>query len=110
MKTRFVSNPSFHDELGNSPQFRRFMGQAGRAVQAGIRDNLPVGRRGGRMARPFGTRTFSTTEGAGREVSVAVGTRWKLGHIIEFGGPHSAAYSPVRKAAIQSGMRFDRGR
>lgn len=106
---RFQPNPAFLDELGNDPKFRRYLANQGLKVKNGIRGNLPSGAGGGRDVAPYARKSFAEIEGVGREVEVHVGTKWRLGHIIEFGSTNNPAYAPLRKSAIQSGLRFEGG-
>jgi hypothetical protein len=110
MSIRFQPNRSLPDDLGNDPAFRRMLLSKGIAVRKGIAAQLPVGRTGGRRVAPFARQAFAEPDGTGRDVSVAVGTRWRLGHIIEFGSARSRAYAPVQRAALAAGLRFQRGR
>lgn len=109
MSRRFIPNPGFPDELGNSPGMRRMLKGAAEAVQDGIAAELPSGRTGGRRVAPYATQSFATVQGTGRDAHGVAGTRWKLAHIIEFGSINNPAYAPLRKAAIRTGMRFEAG-
>lgn len=106
---RFEPSRRLPDDLGNDPAFRRMLLSKGIAVRKGIADQLPSGRTGGRRVAPFARQAFAEPDGTGRDVSVAVGTRWRLGHIIEFGSVNSPAYAPVQRAAMAAGLRFERG-
>jgi hypothetical protein len=108
MALRFKPNPSLDDEMGNDPAMRRVLLGASIGVRKGIAANLPGRGASGRTAG-FSRRAYAEVEGAGREVHGVVGTRWRLGHIIEFGSVHNPAYSPLRKSVLQSGMRFAGG-
>lgn len=108
-RVRYEPNPAMLDELGNDQQFRRFLLARGIDVKRGIKTQLPVGKTGGRRVKSFAGLSYADMDGAGRDVAVAVGTRWRLGHLIEFGGPRNPAYAPVRKAAVAAGLRFEEG-
>jgi hypothetical protein len=109
MRMRFQPNPNFQRELGNSEGVRRALLQAGIGVKKEIPNHTPTGRTGGRRVRAFNRKLFADIEGSGGDVHVDVGTRWRLGHIIEFGSATSPAYAPVRKAVRASGLRFREG-
>ena len=109
MKVRFMLNPALMDELGNDQSFRRWLGSAAGEVRAAIPSHLPRGKGGGRRVAAFARKSYHTVDGAGRTVHAEVGTKWRLGHIVEFGSVNNPAYSPVRKAARASGMRFTEG-
>ena len=106
---RFEPNPAMNDELGNDPRFRRWLLARTIDVKGAIPDHLPSGRTGGKRVAAFGRKSFAEVEGTGRNVEGTVGTKWRLGHLIEFGSATNPAYAPVRKAVRAMGMRFEEG-
>ena len=107
-RIKFKANPAFPDEMGNDPEFRQMLLGNAVAVRKAIPGNLPSGAHGGRRVEPFAEKSFAEIEGSGRDVHCLVGTKWRVGPIIEFGSRNSPAYAPVRKSAMQSGLRFVR--
>jgi hypothetical protein len=111
MTARYVPNPNLAAQLGSDPTFRRMLLGQSIAVKKNIPENLPTGKSGGRRVAPFGKRSFAEVEGVGRAVHGVVGTRWRLGPIIEWGSINSPAYGVLRKSVLQAGLRFvPRGR
>lgn len=106
---RFQPSRRLPDDLGNDPKFRRMLLSQGIAVRKGIAAQLPSGRTGGRRVAPFARQAFAELAGTGRDAHVAVGTRWRLGHLFEFGSVNTAVHAPVQRAAIAAGLRFERG-
>jgi hypothetical protein len=109
MSIRFRPDPGLADELGGDPAFRRWVLARAIDVRKEIPSRLPVGRSGGRRVQAFARKSFAEVEGTGRDVHAVVGTKWRLGHIIEFGSVNNPAYAPVRKSVLALGMRFEEG-
>lgn len=106
---RFKLNPRVTDELGDDPWLQRFMLARGIDVRKTMRGNLPSGKTGGRRVAQFSKQGYAEIEGTGADLRVEAGSRWRLAHIIEYGGPYNPAYAPVRKAVAQLGLRFEEG-
>jgi hypothetical protein len=104
MDVRFEHDPSFTDDLTANEQFQdAFTGMA-----RGLKSQVKLPGRGLRSG-PFLKKWFAEPVGTGRGWGVAVGTRWRLGHIIEFGSVNNPAYAPLRKAVAATGMRYQDG-
>lgn len=106
-RVRIDINPALAAELGADPRFRRSLLARGIDVRKAIAGNLPSGRGGGRRVAAFARKAYADLAGSGADVEVHVGTRWRLGHIIEFGSVNNPAYAPLRRAARQTGLRFE---
>jgi hypothetical protein len=107
MKIRWEPGPSFIDQLGNSRAMQAHL----RGISEDLRRKTDVhlpGRR--RRTKAFTGRWMSRVEGSGREVRVQSGTRWRLGHVIEYGSANNRAYAPLRRAVRAMGLKFGEGR
>lgn len=102
MKIRFQPNPNLERELAEQEAMGRALLARAIDVKRGIRGQLPSGAGGGRRVAAYAGRAYADRDGS----RVTVGTRWRLGHIIEFGSVNNPAYSPLRKAVRATGLKF----
>ena len=71
---RFVPNPGLAAELLSDPALQRDILSRGQDVRRGILAQLPSGKSGGVRVRAFAGRSYTDTQGTGREFHVRVGT------------------------------------
>lgn len=102
---RFTVNRGVEAELLAGADMRSMLGRVGDSVQGAVPSHLPSGAGGGRAVAPFARRMYVRPSSDG----VQVGTRWRLGHIIEYGSVNNPAYAPLRRAAQALGLRLGGG-
>jgi len=107
--TKFVASPGFIPGLMADPKFQGAILAKGIDVRKGIKGNLPSGASGGRRVAAYARKAYAEKDGQGRDFRVVVGTRWRLGHLIEFGSVNNPAYSPLRKSVLAAGLRLSGG-
>lgn len=90
--------------IGDDPVVRARLLAAGIGVRKGIAGQLPTGKTGGRRVGAFAKRAYCEVLGSGVDVRAQVGTKWRLGHLIEYGSVNNPVYAPVRRAAASVGL------
>ena len=109
MGARFELRPGLADRIADDPGVRRAITRRGGDIRRGIRAQLPSGRSGGRRVGAFARKSYVEPQGSGRNFHVRVGTRWRIGHLIEFGSANNQAYSPLRRAVLAAGLKLSGG-
>jgi hypothetical protein len=104
---RFRYNPRVVEEVCSDPRLHRLLLARAIDVKKGIAGNLPSGATGGKRVSSYSRKAYAEIEGAGRDAHAVVGTKWRLGHIIEFGSVNNPAYAPLRKSVRQTGLKFE---
>lgn len=98
MPSTFAINPAGLREVANGPAVTAAIQTVAKAIASRAEGTAPT-----RQFRVDVLDVHDTDDG----VVITVGTRWSLGHLIEWGSINNQPYAPLRKAVSSLGLKFE---